>query len=97
MSENKTDPILQLFDWASEATWEDMDQMPELPKNEGEVWFTPGLVAALMLAIKAGMGAGNYDREVAHVKMDIVLCAVLNELGYEDAVRIFKHTPKWYA
>jgi hypothetical protein len=37
------------------------------------------------------------DAEVAHARMDEVLCHVLVELGYRDGVAIFENQAKWYA
>ena len=37
------------------------------------------------------------DKEGRHCDMDDLLCAVLEELGYREGVRIFQDTDKWYA
>ena len=37
------------------------------------------------------------DPESLHGKMDELLCAVLRELGYEQGVRVFENTERWYA
>lgn len=37
------------------------------------------------------------DTEVCHVKMDDYICEVLRTLGYEEGVKIFEDTPKWYS
>ena len=39
---------------------------------------------------------GN-DPEEAHSKMDKLLCDLLISLGYEDGIKIFKDTKKYYA
>lgn len=37
------------------------------------------------------------DQEDVHVHMDYYMTTVLEELGYEEGVKIFRETPKWYA
>lgn len=37
------------------------------------------------------------DEEIAHVHMDGVMCDLLTNLGYEDAVKVFDEAHKWYA
>lgn len=37
------------------------------------------------------------DEEVVHVKMDCLMCTVLEELGYGEGINIFEQTSKWYA
>ena len=37
------------------------------------------------------------DEEYAHGHMDELICELLINLGYEDGVRVFYATPKWYA
>jgi hypothetical protein len=37
------------------------------------------------------------DEEVAHARMDNLLCRVLVELGYRDGVAIFDKQLKWYS
>lgn len=39
----------------------------------------------------------DYDEEATHKAMDNLMCEVLTELGYEDGVKVFKETYKWYA
>ena len=41
--------------------------------------------------------AYGWDEEMAHVKMDDCLCALLKELGFEEIVEIFESQAKWYA
>ena len=36
------------------------------------------------------------DRERAHVMMDQAMCGILKALGYDEGVRIFEETQKWY-
>lgn len=38
-----------------------------------------------------------FDEEVAHARMDDLMCEVLVELGYEEGVRIFEETSKYYS
>ena len=41
----------------------------------------------------------NYegDRELVHLEMDMLMCKLLEKLGYSEGVEIFRSTPKWYA
>jgi len=45
----------------------------------------------LRAAIKCG------DPEIAHQRADEVLCKLLEELEYEDLVKLWRHVEKWYA
>lgn len=38
-----------------------------------------------------------HDEEIAHIHMDDAMCELLEKLGYEKAVKIFKDTEKWYS
>jgi len=37
------------------------------------------------------------DCETDHYEADIILCDVLNKLGYEDIVKEYEKIGKWYA
>lgn len=37
------------------------------------------------------------DEEIAHSRMDKLMCMVLVELGFMDGVEIFDKQNKWYA
>ena len=37
------------------------------------------------------------DNESVHAEWDDLFCSVLESLGYEKAVAVFKAYPKWYA
>lgn len=37
------------------------------------------------------------DEEVAHSKMDDLMCEVLGKLGYSAGIEIFHKQAKWYA
>lgn len=37
------------------------------------------------------------DEEVRHAQADDLLCELLDQLGYGEGVKIFRHTSKWYA
>lgn len=37
-----------------------------------------------------------YDDEARHIDMDNLLCEVLCDLGYEEGVKIFNATEKYY-
>ena len=41
--------------------------------------------------------AKDKDKEISHRAMDDIMCGILCEIGYEEAVAIFDNTPKWYA
>lgn len=38
-----------------------------------------------------------HDIEEAHCRADDLLCDILRELGYGDAVDVFENAYKWYA
>lgn len=54
----------------------------------------PKIIAAKMQLIKETKG---YDEEIGHIKADYLMCELLTELGYEEAVKIFEEMEKWYA
>ncbi len=37
------------------------------------------------------------DMEECHTEMDDYILKVLETLGYEEGVKVFRTTPKWYA
>lgn len=37
------------------------------------------------------------DKEIAHLRADDLLCALLKELGYSEVVEAWERIPKWYA
>ena len=37
------------------------------------------------------------DEEDVHCAMDKLMCEILVEFGYEDGVKVFQETDKWYA
>jgi hypothetical protein len=39
----------------------------------------------------------GYDEEAAHGDADMLMCELLSELGYEDGVKIFETSDRWYA
>lgn len=39
----------------------------------------------------------RHDREVMHSKMDLLMCKVLESLGYNGGTIVFRGEPKWYA
>lgn len=55
---------------------------------------TPEEFLAEMQRIVATFGA---DEEAAHCEMDDAICRLIGDLGYGDAVEVFKRQPKWYA
>lgn len=55
---------------------------------------TPDQFRSQMQKIREELGG---DEEVAHARMDDLMCRVLVELGYRDGVGIFDKQEKWYA
>jgi len=39
----------------------------------------------------------THDTEEVHIKMDKLMCEVLENLGYKEGIEIFNNTPKWYS
>ena len=37
------------------------------------------------------------DTEMRHIDMDNAMCGMLEQLGYEEGVAIFRKSLKWYA
>ena len=37
------------------------------------------------------------DPEMSHIKADRLMCELLTELGYGEAVKIFEEMEKWYS
>lgn len=55
---------------------------------------SPAHVAKLMQSI---IDFNGDDQERCHVEMDQLLMDLLETLGYDEAVKIFRSEPKWYA
>lgn len=49
------------------------------------------------LAERMRDAAKDDDQECRHYTMDGILLDVLEQLGYGEAVKIFRETPAWYA
>jgi hypothetical protein len=56
--------------------------------------MTPEEAAAKMREIFSGT---DYNIGAAHLEADELLCQILRELGYGEAVQIFEDADKWYA
>ena len=56
--------------------------------------ITPNELSAMLKNIKVKKGG---DPEACHANADDLLCLVLKQLGYGEAVEIFDSLPKWYA
>lgn len=41
--------------------------------------------------------ANNEDPETGHVFMDGLMMALLNQLGYAEAMKLFQESDRWYA
>lgn len=54
----------------------------------------PGLFKAKMAGLKSKYLG---DPEAFHAKADQLLCQVLTDLGYEEGVKIYNSSTKWYA
>lgn len=39
----------------------------------------------------------GYDEEMMHIYMDKLMCEALVDLGYEDGIKVFENTGKWYS
>lgn len=41
----------------------------------------------------------EYDDNIenAHYAMDELMCEVLSDLGYEDGVKVFENSERWYS
>jgi len=59
--------------------------------------ITPDEFLAKLKAIKTEYFFEKDDLETCHAKMDEVLCEILSSLGYDEGIRFFQNTPKWYA
>lgn len=57
---------------------------------------TPEQAAEAMRQI---FGTGNFmnrDEAKTHPEADELLCELLEDLGYNEAVAVFRDAPKWY-
>ena len=41
--------------------------------------------------------AGNGNAEEAHLEADQLMCYLLEMLGYDQGVELFRSMPRWYA
>ena len=48
-------------------------------------------------AIKKAIEDKPDDEELIHYGMDMVMCALLNSLGYNEGVDMFLEQKRWYA
>ena len=37
------------------------------------------------------------EEEMSHIRMDALMCDLLESLGYKDGVEFFKNSDKWYS
>ena len=68
--------------------------LPSVPLQPIVGPTSPDRFAKEMKAIREEEGG---DYEIAHEKMDNIMCRVLLELGYRDGVAFFNEQKKWYA
>lgn len=54
--------------------------------------LTPNEFATLMRIL-----ADDDDKELRHIHMDKLMCDFLSDLGYEEGIKVFKDTDKWWA
>ena len=64
----------------------------DVPQAEKSRRMTPEEFAEAMKEI-----AESDDPECAHSYMDDLMCQLLDDLGYEEGVKIFLDAEKWYA
>ena len=77
-----------LYDYDDEDFNELYKDIPDKP--------TPEEFAEAMRFFSDRYKDGN-DIERTHRAMDDLMCETLASLGYEEGVKIFRDTPKWYA
>jgi hypothetical protein len=41
--------------------------------------------------------ADTYDEEGGHIEADALMCQILRDLGYGEAMDIFRDMDKWYS
>ena len=66
----------------------------ELVFEKESMPITPEEFAKLM---KHAVEIYSGDKELRHIRMDILMCNMLIMLGYGEGVKIFEETKKWYA
>ena len=54
--------------------------------------YSPKTAAEAMRQIEEGD-----DKEERHAKADLLLCDILESLGYKQVVKLFKEMKKWYS
>ena len=59
--------------------------------------ITPDEFLAKLKDIKNQRFFEEDDVEACHVEMDELMCETLSSLGYDEGVKFFRMTPKWYA
>lgn len=59
--------------------------------------ITPDEFLAKLKGIKSQRFFKEDDVEACHVEMDELICETLSSLGYDEGVKFFRTTPKWYA
>lgn len=67
------------------------DRYMEVPTSFG-IALKPEAFKNRMLTLSA-----MDDKERMHQLMDDMMCEVLQSLGYDEGIRIFLNTPKWWA
>ncbi|MBO7451087.1 MAG: hypothetical protein J6U54_12050 [Clostridiales bacterium] len=59
--------------------------------------ISPDEFVSQLKAIKKKWYNERIDEEVCHIEMDELLCKTLSSLGYDEGIKLFRTTPKWYA
>ena len=67
--------------------------------KENKKIISPDEFQKKMKEIQIALDTGflRLDNEEAHIKMDALMCEVLEKLGYKEGIEIFNNTPKWYS
>ena len=69
-----------------------LEKQMEQPTIEPEIVITPEEFKELMAHI-----AETDNEEARHYEMDCCMVELLNLLGYEEGIKIFKSTDKWFS
>ena len=59
--------------------------------------ISPDEFVGKMREIKEELYFKNAYIESCHMEMDELMCETLSSLGYDEGVKLFRTTPKWYA
>lgn len=54
-------------------------------------------ITPYMFVQRMNVIAATLDTEDAHARADVLMCELLESLGYKEGVAIYKAMDKWYA